>query len=299
MITRKQKTVLTCAVTGAVTSKEQTPYLPITPEQIATSALEAAEAGAAVVHLHVRDPKTGNSSVELEYYKETVNLVKKQNDKVIINLTTGPGAKFIPEPVRLMSGVNGSTMLSARTRIRHILEIKPDICSLDFNTMNEGDQKRIRLNMPYVVKDMLKMIQSVGTKPELEIFGSGDFFLAREFEAQGLFTTGKPLWQFATGVKYGIMPTPQAISYYQSMLGDDALWSAFGIGKEEMPVLATTWLYGGHVRVGIEDNVYLEKGVLAETNAQLVQKAVRIIKDLGGEIATYEEARQIYDLPQR
>jgi uncharacterized protein (DUF849 family) len=299
MITRKQKTVLTCAVTGAVTSKEQTPYLPITPEQIATSALEAAEAGAAIVHIHVRDPNTGNSSIELEHYRETVNLIRKENDKVIINLTTGPGAKFIPEPVRLMNGSHGSTMLSARVRVRHILDLKPDICSIDFNTMNEGDQKRIRLNMPYVVKDMLKMIQSVGTKPELEIFGSGDFFLAREFEAQGLFTTGKPLWQFATGVKYGIMPTPQAISYYQSMLQDDALWSAFGIGKEEMPMVATTWLYGGHVRVGIEDNVYLEKGVLAEKNSQLVEKAVRIVKDLGGEIATYEEAREIYDLPKR
>jgi len=296
MITRKQKTVLTCAITGGVTTKEQTPYLPITPEQIATSALESADAGAAVVHLHVRDPATGASSFDLELYKETVNLIRKQNDKLIINLTTGPGAKFIPESVRMMSGTSNSTMLNARTRVRHVMEIKPDICSIDFNTMNEGDQKRIRMNMPYVVKDMLKMIQSVGTKPELEIFGSGDFFLAKEFEAQGLFTVGKPLWQFATGVKYGIMPTPQAISYYQSMLPDDALWSAFGIGREEMPMVATTWLYGGHVRVGIEDNVYLEKGVLAETNAQLVQKAVRIIKDLGGEIANYDEAREIYDL---
>lgn len=296
MITRKQKTVLTCAITGGVTTKEQTPYLPITPEQIATSALESAEAGAAVVHLHVRDPATGASSFDLELYKETVNLIRKQNDKLIINLTTGPGAKFIPESVRMMSGTSNSTMLNARTRVRHVMEIKPDICSIDFNTMNESDQKRIRMNMPYVVKDMLKMIQSVGTKPELEIFGSGDFFLAKEFEAQGLFTVGKPLWQFATGVKYGIMPTPQAISYYQSMLPDDALWSAFGIGREEMPMVATTWLYGGHVRVGIEDNVYLEKGVLAETNAQLVQKAVRIIKDLGGEIANYDEAREIYDL---
>jgi uncharacterized protein (DUF849 family) len=296
MITRKQKTVLTCAITGAVTSKEQTPYLPITPEQIATSALEAAEAGAAVVHLHVRDPATGAASVDLELYKETFNLIRKENDRVIINLTTGAGAKFIPEPVRMTSAMQGSVMLSARTRIRHILELKPEICSLDFNTMNEGDQKRIRLNMPSVVKDMLKMIQSVGTKPELEIFGSGDFFLAREFEAQGLFTTGKPLWQFATGVKYGIMPTAEAIHYYHSMLPDNALWSAFGIGREEMPMVATTWLYGGHVRVGIEDNVYLEKGVLAEKNSQLVEKAVRIIKDLGGEIANYEEAREIYDL---
>jgi uncharacterized protein (DUF849 family) len=298
MITRKQKTVLTCAVTGGVTTKENTPYLPCTPEQIATASLEAAEAGAAVVHIHVREDD-GKPSISLEKYKETVELIRKQNDRLIINLTTGPGAKFIPDNTRLTAGRPESTMLPAGRRVTHILQIKPDICSIDFNTMNESDQKRIRMNMPYVVKEMLKLVQSVGTKPELEIFGSGDFYLAREMEREGVFTTGKPLWQFATGVKYGIMPTPEAIHYYHSMLPDDALWSAFGIGKEEMPMVATTWLYGGHVRVGIEDNVYLEKGVLAETNAQLVQKAVRIVKDLGGEIATYEEAREIYDLPKR
>lgn len=299
MITRKEKTVLTCAITGAVTTKENTPYLPITPQQIATSALEAAEAGAAVVHIHVRNDD-GTSSIDLDRYVETVDLIKKENDRVIINLTTGPGAKFVPDPNRLTaSRPESTTMLPVGRRVNHILRIKPDICSIDFNTMNESDHKRIRLNMPYVVKEMLRLVQSVGTKPELEIFGSGDFYLAREMEREGLFTTGKPLWQFATGVKYGIPATPEAIHYYHSMLPDDALWSAFGIGREEMPMVATTWLYGGHVRVGIEDNVYLEKGVLAEKNSQLVEKAVRIIKDLGGEIATYEEARKIYDLPQR
>jgi len=298
MITRKQKTVLTCAVTGGVTTKENTPYLPCTPEQIATASLEAAEAGASVVHLHVREDD-GKPSISLDKYRETVDLIRKQNDKLIINLTTGPGAKFIPDNTRLTAGRPESTMLPAGRRVSHILQIKPDICSIDFNTMNESDQKRIRMNMPYVVKEMLKLVQSVGTKPELEIFGSGDFYLAREMEREGVFTTGKPLWQFATGVKYGIMSSPEAIHYYHSMLEDDALWSAFGIGKEEMPMVATTWLYGGHVRVGIEDNVYLEKGVLAESNAQLVKKAVNIVKDLGGEIATYEEARAIYDLPQR
>lgn len=293
MITRNNKTVLTCAVTGGVTTKDQTPYLPITPDQISTASLEAAEAGAAVVHLHVRDDD-GKPTISLEKYRETVELIRKRNDKLLINLTTGPGAKFIPDNTRLMSGRPESTMLPAGRRVSHILQIKPDICSIDFNTMNESDQKRIRMNMPYVVRDMLKLVQSVGTKPELEIFGSGDFYLAREMEHEGLFTIGKPLWQFATGVKYGIASTPEAIHYYHSMLPNDALWSAFGIGREEMPMVANTWLYGGHVRVGIEDNVYLEKGVLAETNAQLVKKAVGIIKDLGGSIANYEEAREIY-----
>lgn len=295
MITRKNKTVLTCAITGGITTKENTPYLPITPEEISTSALEAAEAGASVVHLHVRDPKTGIPSIDIELYKEVVNEIKKRNDKVIINLTTGPGGKFFPDPIRFTAPVNGTMMLPAMKRVKHVLEIKPDICSIDFNTMNESGGK-IRMNLPNVIKEMLKMVQTVGTKPELEVFSSGDFFLAKEMEAQGLFTTGKPLWQFACGIKYGIPATPEAIHYYHSMLSDNALWSAFGIGKEEMPMVASTWLYGGHVRVGIEDNVYLEKGVFAEKNSQLVEKAVRIIEDLGGEIASYEETREIYDL---
>lgn len=295
MITRKDKTVLTCAITGGITTKEQTPHLPVTPEQISTSALESAEAGATVVHLHVRDPKTSLPTMDLELYKEVVNEIKKRNNKVIINLTTGPGARYVPDPARLQVGTPASLLLPALKRVRHILEIKPDICSIDFNTMNESGSK-IRLNMPNIIREMLKQVQLVGTKPELEIFGSGDFFLAREMEREGLFTLGKPLWQFACGIKYGIQATPEAVNYYTSMLPDNALWSAFGIGREEMPMVATTWLYGGHVRVGIEDNVYLEKGVLAEKNSQLVEKAVRIIKDLGGEVASYEETREIYDL---
>ena len=150
MITRKQKTVLTCAITGGVTTKENTPYLPCTPQEIATSALEAAEAGAAVVHLHAREDD-GKPSISLDKYRETVELIRKENDRLIINLTTGPGAKFIPDNTRLIAGRPESTMLPAGRRVSHVLQIKPDICSIDFNTMNESDQKRIRMNMPYVV----------------------------------------------------------------------------------------------------------------------------------------------------
>jgi uncharacterized protein (DUF849 family) len=170
--------------------------------------------------------------------------------------------------------------------------IKPDLCSLDFNTMNQAGDG-IRLNHKKIVKQMLHLIQEAGTKPELEIFGSGDFMLAREYVKEGL-VKGNPLWQFALGVKYGFECTHEAVNYCQSMLPENSLWSAFGIGREEMPIVANTWLLGGHVRVGLEDNIYLEKGVLAKTNAELVTKAVRIIKDLGGEIATYDEARKIY-----
>ena len=289
---RNNKTVITCAITGAVTSKEQTPYLPVTPEEIATSALEAAEAGAAIVHLHVRDPITSFPSMDIELYRDTVDRIKKYNTVVLINLTTGPGATFVPDFSRMSIGAKGTAVLSAEQRVKHIKLIKPDLCSLDFNTMNQAGNS-IRFNHKAIVKQMLHMIQEVGTKPELEIFGSGDFMLAREYVKEGL-VKGNPLWQFALGVKYGFESTPQTVNYIHSMLPSGSLWSAFGISKEEMPIVANTWLYGGHVRVGLEDNIYLSKGELAKTNAELVTKAVTIIKDLGGDIASYSDARKIY-----
>lgn len=288
----RNKTVVTCAITGAVTSKQQTPYLPVTPEEIATSALEAAEAGASVVHIHVRDPSTSYPSMDIELYRDTVDRIKKQNQNVLINLTTGPGATFVPDLQQFPLPFNGTCMLGPEDRVKHIQLIKPDLCSLDFNTMNQSGDS-IRFNHKIVVKEMLRLIQESGTKPELEIFGSGDFMLAREYVKEGL-VKGNPLWQFALGVKYGFESTPQTINYLHSMLPEGSLWSAFGISKEEMPVVANTWLYGGHVRVGLEDNIYLQKGVLAKTNAELVTKAVKIIKELGGSIANYQEARSIY-----
>ena len=156
----------------------------------------------------------------------------------------------------------------------------------------------IRLNFQPVIMEMLERIKSVGTKPELECFDSGDVRLALDFQQKGLIET-RPLWQFAMGIKYGWDNTPEALAYARSMLPHDALWSAFGISKEEMPMVANTWLLGGHVRVGLEDNIYLSKGVLAKTNAELVTKGRRIVEDLGGSLANYSEARAILGLPAK
>lgn len=287
------KTILTCAVTGAATSKDSTPYLPIIPEQIATSALEAAEAGAAVVHLHVRNAD-GTPSTDIELYRDTVDKIKKHNKDVLINLTTGPGARFVPDMTRLGTYAPGSVLMNAQRRTEHVRLIKPDLCSIDFNTMNQGDNA-IRFNHKDIVKSMLAMVQEVGTKPELEIFGSGDLMLAKEYVDAGL-VKGTPLWQFATGIKYGWESCPETLIYATSLIGRDKLWSAFGISRNEMPMLAQTVILGGHVRVGMEDNIYIEKNVLAKTNAELVTKAVRIIKDLGSEVASYSDARKIYEL---
>jgi uncharacterized protein (DUF849 family) len=291
------KTVLTVAITGAGTRPEDTPHLPITPEQIATSALECAEAGASVVHIHVRDPETGKPAIALDLYEDAVDRIKKYNKDVIINLTTGPGAVFVPSEEKLSVGGLGTYLFDAELRVRHIEKIKPDICSIDFNTMHQAGNG-IRINHRSIVKEMIERVQTVGCKPELEIFDSGDFRIAKEFVEEGTIAS-PPLWQFALGIKYGWDATPETLDYARRQLPQNAVWSAFGISKMQMPIVAQSWIYGGHVRVGLEDNIYLEKGVLAKTNAELVAKAVRIVKDLGGQIANYQEARQIFNLYQR
>jgi uncharacterized protein (DUF849 family) len=284
-------TIITCAITGAVTSRDQTPYLPVTPEEIATSALEAGEAGAAVVHIHVRNPATGHMSMELEHYRDTVDRIKQRNKDLLINLTTGPGAFYLPTPGNMAVGQASSMLYSPVKRVEHIQVIKPDLCSLDFNTMHQAGDG-IRINHKRVTREMLRLVQEAGTKPELEIFDSGDLRIAQEFVAEGL-VKGRPFWQFAMGIKYGWGASPNALHYAYRELEPGSIWSAFGIGKDEMPMVAQTMILGGHVRVGMEDNIYTSKGVLAKTNAELVKMAVDIIRLLGGKVASYKEAREI------
>lgn len=282
------KTILTCAVTGSGTTLKHTPYLPVTPEQIAVSALEAAEAGAAVVHLHVRDPETGSPSMRLDLYQEVVNRIRSQNTDVLINLTCGPGATGDSSVVL---GETVAGFATAEQRTQHIVELRPDICSLDFNTMNRGP-RNITVNSVPMIRDMARIIRSAGVKPELEIFDSGDLLIARDLINDGLID-GTPLIQIATGIKWGWASTPATLQYAQTMIPNNAVWYAFGIGSWEMPFVALSTISGGHARVGLEDNIYLEKRVLAKTNAELVTKAVRIIQDLGNDVATPEQAREI------
>ena len=288
------KTILTCAVTGAGTTPEQTPYLPITPEQIANSALEAASAGAAVVHIHVRDPQTGRPSMNIELYREVYNRIKEKNSDLLINLTTGAGATG---PSTVIFGNPHPAFQPAAKRVQHILELKPDICSLDLNTMNRGPQN-ITVNTIAIAREMAKAVQTVGTLPELEIFDSGDLSIAKMLIAEGTIT-GKPLWQIASGIKWGWSASPATLEYAKQLLPRDSTWYAFGIGAMEMPFVALSTMCGGHARVGLEDNIYLSKGELAKTNAELVEKAVRIIRDMGNEPATPAEARAILGLKSR
>ncbi len=289
---KSNKTILTVAVTGNLTTVQQNPNLPCTPEQIANAALQSAKVGAAVAHIHVRHAD-GRPSMELAHYRETVERIRDKNSDLIINLTTGPGGRFVPGKDDPRVAAAGSTLVHPLKRVEHIVALKPDIATLDLNTMWSGTAAVI--NPPENVTVMAKAIQEAGSKPELEVFDSGDIQLAHMLLDQGVLQR-PPLFQIVMGVRYGFVSTPQTLIYAHSLLPQDAMWAAFGIGRWEFPMLAQAWFMGGHVRVGLEDNIYIRKGELAPSNAALCEKAVRILDELGAEIATPKEAREILKL---
>jgi uncharacterized protein (DUF849 family) len=284
-----RKTIITCAVTGNLTKPEQHPGLPVTPEQIANASLDAARAGAAAVHIHVRDPETGRPSMDIELYREVIQRIRAKDTDVIINLTTGPGGRFIPSDDDPKVAAPGTTLMRPEDRVEHILALRPDICSLDLNTMNSGAD--VVINTPKNVTRMAAVITDAGVKPELEIFDSGDMHLALDLIRSGVLD-GPGLWTFVMGVKYGFSASPESVMYARSLLPAGAQWAAFGVGRFEFPMVAQAWLAGGHVRVGLEDNIYISRGVLAESNAALVKRASDIVHSLGGELATAQEARE-------
>jgi len=289
-----KKTIITCAITGSWTTAEQTPYLPITPEQIANSGLESAEAGAAVLHIHVRDPHTAKSSMSLDLYREVIQRIREKNKDVLLNVTTGPGATG---PSNVVFGKTYESFCEPWRRVEHIMKLRPDICTLDLNVMNRGNDK-ITVNSVRVVREMAGIIKAAGVKPELEIFDSGDLHIAKMLIDEGIIEN-PPLWQICTGVKWGWQSSVDTLEYAKKLLPQGANWYAFGIGAWQMPFVALSTISGGNARVGLEDNIYIEKGVLAKSNRELVEKAVRIVKDLGGGIATPTEAREILKIKHR
>ena len=288
-----QPTIISCAVTGNLTTLKQHPGLPCTPEQIANACIGAARAGAAIVHIHVRYPD-GRASMELAHYEEVVRRIRASDTDVIINLTTGLGSRFIPSEGDPKVAAPGTSLTTPQRRVEHVVALRPEICSLDFNTMNSGATPVI--NTPGNVRIMASMVQEVGTLPECEVFDSGDIHLAKDLIADGTLSSTPALFQIVLGVKYGADASPATLSYLRSLLPALANWAAFGIGRMEYPMLMQAWLLGGHVRVGLEDNVYIKKGVLAPDNAALVSKAVDLITQMDAKIATPVEAREILGL---
>jgi len=285
------KTILTCAVTGGGPIGKH-PAVPVTPQEIAEAAIGAAKAGATICHIHVREPKTGQGSMELAYYREVVERIRDSGTDVLINLTTGPGAMFVPSKDDPGMPGPSTNMCSAEVRVRHVLALKPDICSLDLCTM--WSRTRAFMNVPEILAAMARLIRDAGVLPELECFDTGDIGLAKDFIKNGVLAA-PALFQLVLGISYGAPATPEAMLHMRNLLPEGSRWAAFGISRQQFPMVAQAVLLGGHCRVGLEDNHYLEHGVFAD-NAALVEKAVRLMRILGAEPATPDEGREILGL---
>lgn len=289
------KTVLTCAVTGSLTKPEASPHLPITPEQIADSCLEAAAAGAAIVHIHVRHPD-GRPSIEFDHYKEVVDRIRAKNTALMINLTTGPGGRYHPSDEDPRIPGPRTNLMPPLDRVQHVVALKPDICSLDLNTMTFGGE--VVMNFPPNVRKMAEAIYDAGVKPELELFDTGDINLASDLIADGSIKV--PAWAcLVLGIKYGFPSTPEVMAFAKSLLHPSIAWSGFGVGRQAFPMLMQSYLLGGNIRIGMEDTVFLNRGVKTKGNGELVEKAKWLIESLGGELAGAEEARAMLGLEGR
>ena len=286
-------TIISCAVTGSFTTRQHNPALPVTPGEIADSCIGAAKAGAAICHIHVRDLETELPSMEIEYYREVVKRIRECDTDMVINLTTGPGGRFLPSDDEPTKAAPATTLTTPEIRTEHVVELKPEMCSLDLNTMWFGGGAVI--NSPRTVRIMAERIYAAGVKPELEVFDTGDIHLAGALIGEGVLKM-PILFQLVMGVEYGMVATPQSLVHARSLLPENSDWAAFGAGRMAFPMLAQAFLLGGHCRIGLEDTVYLSKGVKTPDNASLVQKAAGIIEDLGGKVATVEEARNILGL---
>jgi len=289
-------TILTCAVTGTFPTRAHNPALPVTPEEIAVSCIGAAKAGAAVCHIHVRDPESGAPSMKLEYYREVMQRIRASGTDLIINLTTGPGGRFVPSDADPAKAAPGSLLTTPEIRTEHIVELKPEICTLDLNTMWFGGGAVI--NTPRNLRIMAERMYGAGVKPEIECFDTGDLVMAHDLIAEGTIKL-PALFQIVTGVKYGMPSTPETMQLAKSLLPKDCEWAAFGAGRHAFTMLAQAFILGGHCRIGMEDTVHLSRGVPAPSNAALVEKAVILIENLGGKIATVDEARALLKLKPR
>jgi uncharacterized protein (DUF849 family) len=285
---------ITCAITGAGDTVSRSPHVPVTPEQIADSAIEAARAGAAVVHIHVRDPETGKGSRDPALYRAVVERIRATEDvDPVINLTAGMGGDLVlgPAEAPLPHQDEGTDMAGAAERLAHVEELCPEICTIDCGTMNfaaGGDY--IMVNTPAVLKAMAARVKDLGVRPELEVFDTGQLVFVHELIAEGLIDP-PALIQLCMGIPYGAPDDLQTLLALVSRLPDDATFSAFAIGRMQLPFVALAPLVGANVRVGLEDNLYLARGQLA-TNAQLVERAVAILQSINVTVLEPDAVRE-------
>lgn len=281
--------VVTCAVTGAGDTTSRNPHVPITPEQIADAAIEAANAGAAIAHIHVRDPETGQGSRDPKLFKEVVDRVRDSGTDVVINLTAGMGGDWFPDAENPAMPGPGTDMISAEDRLIHVHECMPDICSLDCGTLNFSDGDYIYISTPPTLRRMAEMTLEWGVKPELEVFELGHIRFARKMIEEGLLAD-PPMFQICLGIPWGADQSVDTMKVMKDHLPTGANWAGFGISRMQMPMAAAAVAMGGNVRVGLEDNLFLDRGVLA-TNGQLVTRVIEIIERMGGRAVSPQEAR--------
>jgi 3-dehydrocarnitine:acetyl-CoA trimethylamine transferase len=287
-----QNVIISCAVTGSGDTVDKHPAIPVTPQQIAQSAIEAANAGAAIAHIHVREPDTGKFSRNPDYYREVVELLRASDCDVIINLTAGMGGDLVLDPANPAVPIEGTDLVSAAERLVHIEQLLPEMCTLDCGSLNFGES--IYVSTPDMLREMAARVKELGVKPELEIFDTGNLVFALQMLKEGLLE-GQPLFQLCLGIPWGAPADTATMKHMADMLPANANWAGFGISRLQMPMVAQAMLLGGNVRVGLEDNLFLSKGVPA-TNGQLVERAVTIVESLGATVATPAEARKILGL---
>ena len=283
---------ITCAVTGSGNSVGKHPDIPVTPAQIADAAIDAAKAGAAIVHIHVRDPKSGAPSRKVCLFAETVERIRASDTDVVINTTAGMGGDIVfgdgESPLPLNQ--RGTDMAGPLERLAHVEQLLPEICTLDCGTMNFAESNYVMTNTPAMLKTMAKRVQELGVRPELEVFDSGHLVFVKELIKDGLLD--EPLMlQLCMGIPYGAPDDPTTLLAMVNQLPPRAVFSAFSIGRNQLPYVAMAALAGGNVRVGLEDNLYLQKGVFA-SNAQLVERAVTILSAMNVNILSPAQVRE-------
>jgi uncharacterized protein (DUF849 family) len=283
--------IISAAISGSGPTEKKTPHLPITPKQLADEAIAVAKAGAAIAHIHVRDPKTGAASRDIRLYKEVVDRIRQESTDVIINLTTGMGGDLFLGPDNNPTELSPHTDLVGQVkRQEHVELLLPEICSLDCGSFNYDVNNYVYVSTTDMLRTGAARLQKLGVKPELEVFDLGHIWFAKQMISEGIIDA-PPLFQLCMGVKWGAEGSTANMKAMVDNLPSGANWAAFGLGANEMPMAAQAALLGGNIRVGLEDNIYLEKGVLA-TNAQLVERARKIVELMGASIQSPEQARE-------
>jgi len=297
-MTPSRDVFITCAVTGSGGTQDRSPHVPRSPEEIAESAIAAARAGAAIVHCHVRDPETGAPSRDLKLYREVTDRIRAADIDMVLNLTAGMGGDLVlgGDETPLPAGA-GTDMAGATERLAHVMDCRPEICTLDCGTMNFAEADYIMVNSPGMLRAMGRMMTEAGVKPEIEAFDTGHLWFAKQLVAEGVLVD-PALVQLCMGVPWGAPDDPNTLMAMVNNVPDSWTFSAFSLGRNQMMMAAGSVLAGGHVRVGLEDNLWLDKGVLA-TNAQLVERARQVVEGMGARVMGPDEVRAKLGLVKR